>query len=155
MRRWYEALARRFTLVRYDHRGGGLSSRGVVSQSIDDMVTDIESVADAVGADRFVLLGWIAGGMPAIAYAARRPERVSHLALWTAAPRDASKGNPRLGSLFQMAAADWELFTESLSHAALGWRNGDEARRWASVVRDGDDPGGVPGLPPSPDAAGT
>jgi pimeloyl-ACP methyl ester carboxylesterase len=86
MRSWYEALARRFTLVRYDQRGAGLSSRSVVSQSIDDLVTDIGSVADAVGANRFVLLGWIAGSMPAIAYAARRPERVSHLALLDPGP---------------------------------------------------------------------
>lgn len=137
MRSWYETLARHFTLVRYDHRGAGLSSRGRVSQSVDELVSDIEAVADAAGAERFGLLGWIAGGVPAIAYAARRPERVSHLVLWNAAPRDASKGNPRLGALFQMAAADWELFSESISHAALGWLNGDEARRWASVIRDG------------------
>jgi DNA-binding CsgD family transcriptional regulator len=39
-----------------------------------------------------------------------------------------------------MAATDWELFTESISQAALGWRDADAARRWAAVLRDATTP---------------
>jgi len=137
MRGWYESLARHFTVVRYDHRGGGLSSRDGSAQSIDALVRDIDAVADRVSPEPIVLLGWLSGGLPAIAWAAQNPSRVSHLVLWSSFARDVTHGQaPRLKSLFQMAATDWELFTESMSQAALGWRNADEARRWAAVCRD-------------------
>jgi DNA-binding CsgD family transcriptional regulator/pimeloyl-ACP methyl ester carboxylesterase len=139
MRRWNQDLARTFTVVRYDHRGGGLSSRAGTArsdQSIDALVRDIDTVAEAVTHQPFVLLGWLAGALPAMAYAARNPERVSHLILWNGFARDATHGQaPRLRSLFEMAAVDWELFTESISQAALGWSDAVEARRWANVAR--------------------
>jgi len=139
MRRWYQDLARTFTVVRYDHRGGGMSSRDEQArsgQAIDALVKDIETVADAVTREPFALLGWLAGALPAIAYAARNPGRVSHLVLWNGFARDATHGQaPRLRSLFEMAAVDWELFTESICQAALGWSDAGEARRWANVVR--------------------
>ena len=141
MRRWYEALARHFTVVRFDHRGGGLSSRAGGGQSIDALVQDIDAVAAETSPQPFVLLGWLSGGLPAIAYAARYPSRVSHLVLWCSFARNADHGlAPRLGALFQMAATDWELFTESISQAALGWRDADAARRWAAVLRDATTP---------------
>lgn len=40
-------------------------------------------------------------------------------------------------SLFAMAASDWELFTESICQAAFGWRDADDARRFAAAIRDG------------------
>lgn len=137
MRRWYENLARHFTVVRYDHRGGGLSSRDGSAQSIDALVRDIDAIVEHVSSEPVVLLGWLSGGLPAIAWAARNPSRVSHLVLWSSFARDATHGQaPRLSALFQMAGTDWELFTESMAQAALGWRNADEARRWAAVTRD-------------------
>lgn len=137
MRRWYEALARTFTVVRYDHRGGGLSGRGVGTQSLDALGNDIDAVADEVSPEPFVLLGWLTGGLPAIAYAARRPERVSHLVLWNSFARNVDHGEaPRMRSLFEMAATDWELFTESISQAALGWQDASDARQWAAVGRE-------------------
>ncbi|MCA9218379.1 MAG: alpha/beta fold hydrolase [Planctomycetales bacterium] len=137
MRRWYETLAQTFTVVRYDHRGGGLSSRGAGTQSIDELVDDIEAVAAKISPEPFVLLGWLTGGLPAIAYSARRPKRISHLVLWNSFARNVDHGEaPRMRSLFEMAATDWELFTESISHAALGWQNANDARQWAAVGRE-------------------
>jgi DNA-binding CsgD family transcriptional regulator len=34
-----------------------------------------------------------------------------------------------------MAATDWELFTESISQAAVGWQDSDAARLWAKLLR--------------------
>ncbi|MGD2068168.1 MAG: alpha/beta fold hydrolase [Gemmatimonadota bacterium] len=136
MRRWYESLARHFTVVRYDHRGGGLSSRADGAQTIDALVRDIDAVVERVSTEPVILLGLLSGGLPAIAWAAGNPSRTAHLVLWSSFARDATHGQaPRLRSLFQMAATDWELFTESISQAALGWRNADEARLWAKVTR--------------------
>ncbi len=80
-RHWLVELARRFRLVRYDERGCGLSDWDVVPFTFDDWVDDLETVVDAVGLDRFPLLGLSQGGPVAIAYAVRHPERVSHLVL--------------------------------------------------------------------------
>jgi pimeloyl-ACP methyl ester carboxylesterase len=78
---WLHGLARDRLLVRYDERGCGLSDWDVPSFEFDDWVDDLETVVDAVGFDRFPLLGVSQGGAVAIAYAVRHPERVSRLVL--------------------------------------------------------------------------
>ncbi|WP_328768168.1 alpha/beta fold hydrolase [Streptomyces sp. NBC_00286] len=78
---WLGGLARNRQLVRYDERGCGLSDWAVPSFTFDDWVDDLESVVEAAGLDRFPLLGVSQGGAVAVAYAARRPERVSRLIL--------------------------------------------------------------------------
>ena len=71
-----------FTLLRYDARGNGLSDREAANVSFDAWVSDLESVADAAGWDRFPLMGMSQGCAVSIAYAVRHPERVSHLILY-------------------------------------------------------------------------
>jgi len=78
---WLRGLARNRRLIRYDERGCGLSDWEVPGFTFDDWVDDLETVADAVGLDRFPLLGVSQGGAVAVAYAARHPERVSRLIL--------------------------------------------------------------------------
>ena len=81
-RHWFAELTRQNTLVRYDARGCGLSDRDVDDLSFDAWVGDLEAVVDSAGIKRFALLGISRGGPVAIAYAARHPERVSHLILY-------------------------------------------------------------------------
>lgn len=79
---WLDFLGEDHTVVRYDERGSGLSDREDPSLSLDDWVSDLETVVEAAGVDRFTLLGLSQGGPIAIAYAARHPERVSSLVLY-------------------------------------------------------------------------
>jgi pimeloyl-ACP methyl ester carboxylesterase/DNA-binding CsgD family transcriptional regulator len=82
-RHWVRELSRGRTLVRYDERGCGLSDRefdGV--PSLETYVGDLGAVVDAAGLERFALLALSGGGPTAIAYAARHPERVTHLVLY-------------------------------------------------------------------------
>jgi len=74
-------LARERALIRYDERGTGLSDRDAVDLSFEAMVGDLETLVDALGLQRFALLGMSQGGAIAIAYAARHPERVTGLVL--------------------------------------------------------------------------
>lgn len=80
-RHWLEGLARGRTLVRYDERGCGLSDHDLKEWSLDAFVEDLETVVDALGLERFPLLGLSQGGPVAMAYAQRHPERVSRLIL--------------------------------------------------------------------------
>jgi pimeloyl-ACP methyl ester carboxylesterase len=81
-RHWLRRLGERHTLVRYDERGCGLSDTGIGEPSVDVWVGDLETVVDAVGLERFALLGVSQGAAVAVAYAARHPDRVSDLILY-------------------------------------------------------------------------
>jgi pimeloyl-ACP methyl ester carboxylesterase len=81
-RHWIRELSRDHTFIRYDERGCGLSDWGAQEYSLEAWVRDLEAVVDALRLERFPLLGISQGGPIAIAYAARHPERVSHLVLW-------------------------------------------------------------------------
>ncbi len=91
---WFERLAARYRLTRYDSRGCGLSDRQPRGIGLDELVSDLEAVADAAGLERFALLGMSQGGAISIAYAARHPERVSHIALCGAFARGALRTDP-------------------------------------------------------------
>ena len=117
-RHWHAELSRHHTYYRYDRRGCGLSDWDV-EQSFEAFYADIESVVDAAGLDRFVLFGSGHGGAVAAAYAARHPEKVSHLVLYGAlglgrARRDPS---PRQRDVIEM----------NLKLAELGWGGDDPA----------------------------
>jgi pimeloyl-ACP methyl ester carboxylesterase len=86
-RPWLTELSRDHSYVRYDQRGCGLSDREVTDLSLDAWVSDLEAVVDALGLKRFPLFGMSQGGAVAIAYAARHPERVSHLIFFGAYAR--------------------------------------------------------------------
>ena len=88
-RHWWEELTKDHHVVRFDQRGSGLSDWNVEDLSFDAWVSDLETVADAAGLDRFSLLGISQGGPIAVEYAVRHPERVSHLILLGAYARGA------------------------------------------------------------------
>lgn len=80
-RDFFQALAACFTVVRFDMRACGLSDRDVNDPTLEAMVVDIETVMDGLAIKRAVLFGQCYGGAATITYAARHPERVSHLIL--------------------------------------------------------------------------
>jgi pimeloyl-ACP methyl ester carboxylesterase/DNA-binding winged helix-turn-helix (wHTH) protein len=81
-RHWIKELSAHHHLIRYDERGNGLSDWNVPELSFDAFLGDLESVVETAGVERFALLGISQGGAVAAAYAARHPERVSHLVLY-------------------------------------------------------------------------
>jgi class 3 adenylate cyclase len=136
-RRWYERLAEKRKLIRYDYRGFGLSERNVTDVSLDAMVLDVEAVVDRLGLKKFALLGLVHSGPEAIAYAARHPERVSHLLLWNTYARAADwLRSPQVQAVRASMDKDWAFFAEAVAHSLLGWSAGEPARRYAALVRD-------------------
>lgn len=83
-RHWTEEFARDHSFIHYDQRGHGLSDWEEAEFSVDAFVRDLEAVVDACGLGRFALIGSSRASSTAMVYAARHPERVSHLVLHSA-----------------------------------------------------------------------
>lgn len=75
-------LARDHTLVRFDQRANGLSDWNVDEFSLDAFARDLATVVEAVGLERFPLLGISQGCAISIKYVVENPEKVSHLILY-------------------------------------------------------------------------
>jgi pimeloyl-ACP methyl ester carboxylesterase len=74
--------ANSFKLIFYDHRCNG-RSRGadVTSFTWDNLTADADALRQALGFEKWAVLGHSFGGMVAMEYALRYPDRVSHLVL--------------------------------------------------------------------------
>jgi class 3 adenylate cyclase/pimeloyl-ACP methyl ester carboxylesterase len=137
LRAWYERLAANRTLVRFDIRGMGLSDRTIFADPLDSIERDIEAVMSRLGIERFALLGLGHTAPPAIAYAAANPERVSRLLLWHGYASAAEwLLSPQIRTLRAMMGADWETQTETIAYTLYGWSEGEEARRFATLIRE-------------------
>ncbi|MDP9237262.1 MAG: adenylate/guanylate cyclase domain-containing protein [Chloroflexota bacterium] len=131
-----ELIAMQRTYIHYDARGFGMSDRAVSDFSLEALVRDLETVADHLSIERMqIITGGIA--MPiALQYAATHPERVSHLVLGMyGAGREVPE--EQLASLVALGEQNWELATETITHAVLGWSNSELARKMAEIMRAG------------------
>ena len=118
---WLRELSCGHTYVRYDQRGCGLSGAAPASLSLEAWIGDLEAVTNALGLRRFALFGMSQGGAIALAYAARHPERVSHLVLL---------GTPVRGKLRRAGTAEQQEEGETLlSLARIGWGRDNPAFR--------------------------
>jgi class 3 adenylate cyclase len=145
-----ERLAGFGRLILFDKRGTGLSDPIPTSSlpTLDEFIDDIPAVLDAVGAERVVVIANIGGGILAMPFTAKHPDRVSSLVLidcfarLLAAP-DFPVGAPAdaISQALDMAERDTgrgvmlDLFAPSLA--------GDERirRAWARYERSAATPG--------------
>lgn len=124
---WLRALSTEHTLIRYDERGNGLSDRDVDDLSFEAWVSDLETVVDSLGLDRFPLLGISQGCAVAIAYAVRHPERVTKLVLY---------GGYAQGVLARARTPDEIEHTSMLMRGIpLGWGHDNPAFRLFFAAR--------------------
>ena len=111
---WFDALSAHHRLYRYDIRGTGLSDRrNDTDISFATQVADLELIADSAGLDRFALLGISQGAAISIEYAARHPERVSHLVIHGGYSRGWARRGPeslRMGrALAELMRLGWGI----------------------------------------------
>jgi proline iminopeptidase len=97
-----DALADRFRLLFYDQRGRGRSAGGVRPDdvSLRSEVDDLDRVQSHFGLESTALLGHSWGGVLAMAYATRHPDRISQLLLLDTAPASVS---------------DWQLLRDAFA----------------------------------------
>jgi pimeloyl-ACP methyl ester carboxylesterase len=79
----WQFLADRFELIRYDGRGTGFSDRNVTEFSFETFQRDLDAVVEPLGLQNYAFFGIGAGNTiaPAIAHAAKHPDRVSKLVI--------------------------------------------------------------------------
>jgi pimeloyl-ACP methyl ester carboxylesterase/DNA-binding CsgD family transcriptional regulator len=115
-RGFFSRLSSRFTVVRHDKAGCGLSDRVGIDLSFEAQVSVLRAVADAVGAKAINLFGASQGAQIAVALAARYPDRVSGLVLYGACARGADLAPPEVReSLISLVRAHWGLGSAALS----------------------------------------
>lgn len=78
----FKPLAKQFTLVFYDHRCNGRSTRAeVTSMTMDNLTADADALRQVLGFEKWAVLGHSFGGNVALEYALRYPTSLSHLLL--------------------------------------------------------------------------
>jgi proline iminopeptidase len=77
-----ERCADQFTLIFYDHRCNGRSEGAdVTSMTWENLTADADALRQALGFDKWAVLGHSFGGNVALEYALRYPQSLSHLLL--------------------------------------------------------------------------
>ena len=136
VRQWYQTLGEFVTLVRYDGRGTGLSQRDVDDLSLEASVRDLEAVVDRQAPERVALMGVFHSGPATISYAARNPERVSHLLLWCTYVTGTDYWRAAQAEGFRaLRQTDYQLFLRTAAHELFGWADDVDADRYADLMR--------------------
>jgi pimeloyl-ACP methyl ester carboxylesterase/DNA-binding CsgD family transcriptional regulator len=113
-----EGLAERFTVIRYDKPGCGLSDRDGIDLSFDGQVAAALAVADAAGAGRFRLFRASQGGQIAAAIAAKYPDRVEALVVYGMCASGRDLAPAEVGkSVVALVRAHWGLGLKALAGA--------------------------------------
>src|SRR3990172_5030979 len=119
---FYERIAERRMLVRWDQRNYGMSRRGVERLGIEDWALDITAVVDSLHLDEFHFLP-LTPAPQASLLAAQEPCRIRRLVLVGPSP-------VRLADLFSdenqaavrsLAGTNWKVYTETLANFLQGW----------------------------------
>ncbi|WP_425038714.1 alpha/beta fold hydrolase [Primorskyibacter sp. S187A] len=80
-RSWISSMALHTRYLRFDTVGSGQSERVLRDLDFDIEARDAAAVADAAGFERFAAVSFSGGCIPALAFAARYPERLERLAI--------------------------------------------------------------------------
>src|SRR5258708_11506520 len=130
-------LARRFTLLAYDQRGLGQSSKPDRAYRMADYAGDAAQLMAAVGWSSARVLGISFGGMVAQEFALRHPQKVERLALACTAPggrRGATHPPHELIGLAPQQRAQHLLAIQGTRRDAA-WGAADPARPQAALAQ--------------------
>ena len=134
--RFFTTLASRFTVVRYDRPGVGLSDRDRTSFTIEDEVATLLAVIDELALPRVSLLAISCGAPPAIALAARNPERVERLMVFGGYASGPAIAPPDVrAALLGLVRASWGIGAKALSDIFTPEVSAEEARGYAAEQR--------------------
>jgi class 3 adenylate cyclase len=104
---FFDALATIRTVIQFDMRGNGQSDREAPAFTLDDCVRDIEELVAHLQLPRFDMFAQSFGGPIAIAYAARNPDRLSRLTLFSTYARGAETSTPERHQALVAGIRSW------------------------------------------------
>jgi DNA-binding winged helix-turn-helix (wHTH) protein/alpha-beta hydrolase superfamily lysophospholipase len=142
-------------LVRYDSRGAGLSDWDIENLSFEALVSDLDTVIDAIQLPSFALLGISQGAAIAIDYAVRNPERVTHLILWGGFARgrlkrgkneDAAQSEAFKTIMRQGWGKEASTFRQMFASLYLPEANDEQVKWWTDLQRIATSPDNALGL---------
>lgn len=111
-----KTIAAQAMLVRYDHRGLGLSDKWPHEVSTQDFLRDLEAVVEKLELRRFILFANHGAAYPiAFAYAAAHPERVLAIAALLG-----GLAADFMGVVTDMPGADWRFISDAIGRRAAG-----------------------------------
>jgi len=125
----FEALAGRFRVLGLDHRGHGQGFRARDPFTLEQAAADVIAIADRIGAERLILVGYSMGGAVALHAARTAPDRIVGLVACATAARfemgdpDATRIGPLLSGLRSMPLRTRRRFVR-LVLPYLGERSG-------------------------------
>jgi class 3 adenylate cyclase/pimeloyl-ACP methyl ester carboxylesterase len=118
-------VARGRQIIRFDTRGSGLSQREVTDFSRDALFKDVIAVLNATGEASVAIAASSIGGIRALDFALRVPERVERMALWSTFSRiNDVFPEETLNGLAALAKGNWDLCARAI--ADLGIRRQSE-----------------------------
>ncbi|MCV7029635.1 alpha/beta fold hydrolase [Mycobacterium sherrisii] len=138
-RRFWDSVARGYTLIRYDRLGVGMSDRAVHESDLTlaGEVALLGALFDELGLQRASLVGGSCGSCSAIAFAATYPERVDRLVLYGSYADGSAITEPEVSDAIVAAVrAHWGLGSRLLSHIFLGSAESVEHERFARLQRE-------------------
>jgi 3-oxoadipate enol-lactonase len=113
----YRALAERWRVIAFDHRGHAAGLRARKLFRLEDCADDAARVADAMGVDCFIPVGYSMGGPIAQLVWLRHRDRVDGLVLCATAPYFAGRRPERLSFLGLTGLATLARFTPTQARA--------------------------------------
>lgn len=107
----FDELGKHFNVVALDHRGHGQGIRSRSSFRLEDCADDVVALADTLGIDTFIPVGYSMGGTIAQLIWKQHEHRVNGLVLCSTAPIFAKSREERLGFLGLTGLAAIARFT--------------------------------------------
>ncbi len=135
-------LAARVRLLLYDRPGMGLSPGPVGDFTLEEEARDALAALDAAGVARATVLALSQAGPPALALAARHPERVAGLVLlgtYASALHAFPREDVR-GSILALVRAHWGIASKALADLIVPGATAEESQRYARMQREAATP---------------
>jgi pimeloyl-ACP methyl ester carboxylesterase/predicted amidohydrolase len=131
-RRFVSALAQHNTVVWFDRQGCGFSSRDRTEFSLDEDLLDLETVIAELPDQPLSLFAYSCAGPLAVTYAARHPERVTHLILYGTFKHGGGLGPVQVQrSITDVVRASWGLGARLLTELFVPSQSGEvDGARW-------------------------
>lgn len=134
-----QALCDRYHVYALDQRGRGDTDHAPGGDySTDAFVADLAAFADAIGLERFTLVGHSMGGRNSLAFAARYPRRLERLCIVDIGPTIEAAGGSRITGELRDLPSQFDTFDDALAHVQTGNRFASERvmrRRLAGQTR--------------------